>query len=467
MPRISRRTFLSLAGAATVVCGCGGKAVIPGNGSSTLLAFSDIHFNPFYTKDSSVFTALNTADVSEWEGIFENSGSTVSSTWGADTTYPLLKQALASVRSNLGNSEVVIYTGDLLGHQIPSLYATASGIANPTNAAIAAFTNKTAQFVMQQIRAAVKSIPVVFALGNCDSYTGYGPDSTFLASTADTFYSSMLNGITDHQEFLTTFKSAGYYSVELFQKQLMVIGLNTILCSPLITPLPPASAVNPQFAWLDQQLARAQAAGQKVWIVMHVPVGGYLSATAASADSNGQIPSAQMMWVPAYQTSFLEIVAKYPGLISMLIAGHTHMDEYRLMMPGYALEIAPGISPLFGNDPAYKMFTLDLNTFIPGDYSVVKRSLAAASPSQFASYYTFTEAYGTPEYSTEYLEKLFPTLATDPVQQARFRQTTIQATIRATPSPTRHGRSTGAALGTCQSRESWRRRIPIDEGWRT
>jgi sphingomyelin phosphodiesterase acid-like 3 len=428
MPHLSRRTFLELASTA-LISGCGTGRIPFAADSAPFLAFSDIHFNPFYTNDPKVFQALDAADASQWQGIFESAGITAPSLWGTDTNYPLLKLALASIRQNLGASPVAIYTGDLLGHQIATLYQKASGSSN--QARMQSFTDKTAAFVMQQIRAAVGDIPVLFAVGNCDSYTGLGPDTNFLASNAQSFYSQMLNGAASRTEFMATFTAAGNYTVNLFGGAVMAIGLNTMLCSPYVVPpyVPGArdnsAAVGAQFAWLDLQLAAAQAAGQKVWILMHVPVGGFLGQTATppNIDSSGHIASAYMMWIDSYQTAFMTTIAKYPGLVSMMMAGHTHMDEYRIVMPGYTLEIAPGISPAFLNDPAYKRFTLSLTSFAPTDYQAMKYSLEApVSPTQFQSYYTFTHTYDVPNYSSEYLEQLFPKLASDPATQALFRQ---------------------------------------------
>ena len=130
MPHISRRTFLELASAA-VITGCSERTNSFMRGNVPLLAFSDIHFNPFCANDPKVFQALDAADASQWQGIFEAAEIPAVSIAGADTNYPLLKLALASVRQNLGASQVAIYTGDLLGHNIAGLYQTASGSSDP------------------------------------------------------------------------------------------------------------------------------------------------------------------------------------------------------------------------------------------------------------------------------------------------------------------------------------------------
>jgi hypothetical protein len=401
-----------------LVCGCGGVSTISTN-DFPVVVFSDIHFNPFY--DPSLFAALNSADVSAWLSIFKTSSITAPSALGYDTNYPLLAVALSSVTQNLGASPIAIYTGDLLGHGIPQLFAKYSG--SSAVAPLLAFTDKVVAFVMQQIRSAVGNIPVVFAVGNLDSYSGYGPDSTFLSNTAELFYTQFLNGTADHQRFLDSFKSGGYYSVEMLESKLMVIGINTILFSPLL----PASViaaevpeVTAQFAWLDAQLAAAQTAGQKVWLLMHVPPGADEGTTASSASSNGQITSASMMWNSAYQATFLEILAKYPGLIALTLAGHTHMDEYRIMSPGNSLEITPGISPVFKNDPAFKVFTFSLDTLRPIDYSSMNYDLSAM-PAEFNHYYTFSTAYSEQGTLSDSLARLFPRLVNSQAQQALYR----------------------------------------------
>jgi sphingomyelin phosphodiesterase acid-like 3 len=415
MPHLSRRTFLELTGA-TLICGCGGSSSIGGNGDAEVLVFSDVHFNPFY--DQQLFQRLDESDPSQWEGIFESSTVTAPSIPGADTNYPLFKIALASIRANLGSSQVVVYSGDLLGHQIANLYQSNSGSSDAT--AMQTFTDKTATFVMQQIRSAVGDIPVVFAVGNCDSYTGYGPNSVFLNNTAEIFYSLMLNGTANHDEFLDTFKTAGYYSVELFGERLMVIALNTVLCSTMV-PGDNSELVNPQLLWLDAKLASAKAAGQKVWLVMHVPLGAFVSQTAGTIDANGQISTSAMMWNTDYQNEFLTILSKYPGVLSMCIGGHTHMDEYRIMSPDYVLGIAPGISPVFGNDPAYKVFTIDQASFVPNNYRTMSIDLHTL-PKRFRTYYLFTTAYSVPAYTNQALSTLFLNLATDKTKQSLFRQ---------------------------------------------
>jgi hypothetical protein len=272
--------------------------------------------------------------------------------------------------------------------------------------------DKTVAFVAQQIRASVGNLPVMFAIGNIDSYTGYGPDSTFLSNTADTFYSQFVNGSVDHQTFLNTFTSGGYYSAQPFGTHLVVIGLNTNVFA-LGVPGDNDAAVAAELAWLDSTLAAAQAAGQKVWLLMHVPPGANTVTTAGSL-VNGQIVSGTMMMYQSYQASFLQILAKYPGVITMTLGAHTHMDEYRILSPSIVLDEVPAITPCFGENPAYKVFTLTQNTLTPTDYRSLNYDLAALPlPAQFNNYYTFSAAYSMTGPLSASLTQLYPQLATN------------------------------------------------------
>lgn len=430
MAGVTRRVFLKYSigtagalGMSSLMLGCGG-----GSSNAPLIVFSDVHFNPYF--DPAIVPALISSDVSQWESIFKSSKLQQPAAYGADTNYPLLVLALASISQNKGSSSLVVYTGDILSHYFPQYFygyrnGTKSSQNDADTAAMIGFSNKTVQFFMGLVRAAVGSIPVMFALGNADSYTGYGPDSAFLTNTAELYYSQFLNGTTDHQQFLSSFQAGGYYAAEPLgvNAGLTVIGLNTIIFSPLV-PGNNDAVVNTQLAWLDSQLAAATAAGNKVWLLMHVPPGADIGTTAQKAASNGQInaTSATMMWRPAYQETFLQTIAKYPGTVTMTLAGHTHMDEFRIISPGNVLSVAPGVSPVFNNNSAYKVVTFSQNTFEPTDYAIVGCDISKPASAQFTNEYTFSAAYGATGLLNPSLEQLFPLLKTDSAKQASYRK---------------------------------------------
>lgn len=406
---------------------CGGSTDSSGK-DFPLLVFSDVHFNPLY--DPALFPALVAAEASGWDAVFRSSGITAPAAYGKDCNYPLLMLALAGIKQNLASSPFVIFTGDILGHGLPQLfYHLLNGTLTPRDnadvASMQAFTDKAVAFFMDQVRSAVGNVPVLFALGNGDSYTGYGPDGSFLSNNAELFYGKFLNGIGDRQAFLTTFTAGGYYAVEPSRANLTVIGLNTIIFSPLVASTPGANdaAVAAQLDWLDAKLAAATVAGKRVWLLMHAPPGADIGTTAkpANVDINGHISTATMMWVPEYQTRFLQILANYPGVVSLALAGHTHMDEYRVLPSYDTIEITPAIAPYFGNNPAFKTFTISSRSLKPTDFRSFNCDLAAPS-AQFYAYYRFSASYGMQGDLGVSLVSLTPALAADSAKRELYRE---------------------------------------------
>lgn len=273
MPQLARRKFIEFAGIS--------RSRDPermrqfdrdyGTGEFPVLVFSDVHFQPFIPPDAPITSAfqanaelvqlLDAADTTRWPSIFQgsaNAANSVLSAPGTDTNYALLSLALGNMKQRVRSCPAVLFTCDFLGHSLDQLYSTYS--VNKTAAEAAAFVDKTLTFVLQQIRAAMGSVPVYFAIGNCDSYSGFGPDSSFLAHNARQLCELALNGAGQEQEVISTITDGGYYSVEPAGMNLMVIGLDTIALAPLVAGDPTMIAA--QFAWFDSKLAEAGKAGK-------------------------------------------------------------------------------------------------------------------------------------------------------------------------------------------------------------
>jgi hypothetical protein len=392
-----------------------------------VVTISDLHFNPFY--DPTLYPALVAADASQWATIFRRSKMTAPSGGGTDTNYPLLGLTLASMKQKMGASPVVLFTGDLLGHNIPALFYTAyykeSPYPTPDAAAVAAmqqFIDKTVAFVAAQIREAAGYAPVIYVVGNIDTYAGSaGPDSTFLTNNARTIYSQFLTDIVDERRFFDTFTSGGYYSVQPPGSRLRLIGLNS---NSFVDGTPLAAEANTELDWLNSQLAAARVARQKVWILMHVPAGANSQATAVNAAEAGtpdevNETTTSMMWDPGYQATFLQTLADYPGVVTLMLAGHTHMDEYRILPTGNVLEQLPSISPCFGNNPAFKVFTITKDTLTVTDYDSFYYDLASM-PEQFNGLYQLSAAYGARGPLNSSLLQLYPRLVGNPTQRGAY-----------------------------------------------
>jgi sphingomyelin phosphodiesterase acid-like 3 len=402
MTTISRCLWIPLTLSSLLLMnGCNSStAPDPATTAYQVVTVSDLHFNPLY--DPSLYSSLAAKDPSQWAQIFQGSQVKSPSGPGADTNYPLLLLALADLKRHMGASPVIIFTGDMLGHYIPENFSCAYNnetlppadcppLNHQGTVAMQQFVDKTFTFVAAQIRAYVGDVPVLYVPGNVDTYqvAALGPDVVFLNNNGATVYNQLLNSRVDQQTFLSTFASGGYYSAEPLGPQLLVIALNS---NSFVPGSPTSGEATAELGWLNSQLASAQAAGQKVWILMHVPPGA--NSQGMAIDTPGQLDdnNVSMNWRTDSQSAFLQTLSKYPSTITLMLAGHTHMDEFRILPSGNVLEQLPGISPCFGNNPAYKVLTIARDTLAPTDYESFSfdPSITAA---RFESLYQFSSTY--------------------------------------------------------------------------
>lgn len=432
MSKLPRVLIYTVAITGFLCSGCGGGSTPeprPAEGNYQVVVFSDLHFNPLY--DKSLYPALVAADPSHWNGIFRTSTIKTSSAWGDDTNYPLLQLALAAIQAKASVSPVILYTGDLLAHGLPVefylSYCAKQACTYPPSqtqaAALQAFVDKTVAYVTAQIRWAAGNVRVLFAVGNIDTYDtdGLGPDRTFLSNNAESFYTQLLDSGVDRQEFMQTFTSGGYYSAQALGGEVLVIGLNTnaFVQGGLGTP-------DAELAWLDAQLAAAQANGEKVWLLMHVPPGVDTQTTASNAATAGtpdKVTDAttSMMWLPGYQETFLHTLENHPGVVTFTLGAHTHMDEYRILSPANILAEVPAISPCFGENPSFRIFTVPKSSFMPTNYSSYNYAMGTTSaPAEFNSFYTFSSAYAMSGTLESSLARLYAQLAVDGAKRQSY-----------------------------------------------
>ena len=158
---------------------------------------------------------------------------------------------------------------------------------------------------------------------------------------------------------------------------------------------------------------------------MHVPPGPDVYGTvSAYMDGTGRISDAGMLWKEEYQERFLEIIRPYSDTIEACFAGHTHMDEYRILYyeDGAASEtilISPSISPQFGNNPGFKVFTVSTSDWELQDYRSMVYPFDVADPA-FETYYAFSSAYGLSGPLGQALNQLVPELVSDEVRRGNY-----------------------------------------------
>ncbi len=307
------------------------------------LLLADIHFDPFATMSRSQIEGLRLKPIEEWDGIF-GPPKGVPSSYDHDSNYSLMCSALSAAAGQ--NTFYVVCTGDLLAHGFRDLYydnyKTYDGFSE--------FTIKTERYVLAKMQKTL-GVPVICALGNNDTDTGdYSEPSP-----------QMLEAVAAQLKTLSTPESRATFAFGGFclipnpaVPGRDVLVLNSVLWSASA----PALTLNQsdpgwtELDWLQWQLDAARRAGRKATLVMHIPPGfdAYKSVKQGAPVAG---------WRDEYTNRFRSIMKTYGDVVQIGFAGHTHMDDFRLISGTLPIRITPAVSPLFFNNPGYATFDFD------------------------------------------------------------------------------------------------------------
>jgi len=391
---------------------------------TSVTVFGDVHFTPFYDPD--LFWELVDTPADQWAHIFSRSTVTEPQSWGKETNYPLLLKTLEAVGEASDNNPVVLFPGDILPHKFRETFFSLYGVED--EAAVRSFAYKTTAFFVEEVRKALPDIPVLFVLGNNDSYAGdyrLVPEGAYLADTADLFYNALLLSGADQEQFNKTYRAGGYYQAQPPSSKVLFICVSSVLFSALWSGEGGEEAAMKQLDWIEATLENARQKEKKVWIIMHVPPGADVYATVSKfMDESGHISHASMMWKIPYQERFLEIVRPYGDIIEACFSGHTHMDEYRVLFYGSDGSPEPvvgisAISPQFGNNPAFKVLTADQSNWELQDYRSIAYLFQEQNP-VYETLYTFSNSYSLYGPLNKDLVELFPLLPNEEALKTHY-----------------------------------------------
>jgi len=398
-------------------------------GDNQILWFSDIHFDPF--ADPDIVAELAKADHADWGRIFAQSAihGAYPST-GRETNYRLLRESLRDMRKHVPGPDLILFTGDFLAHHFNENYATLTGDAG--QAGLRSFIDKTLAFLVDQILDHYSQPPVYFCLGNNDSYEGdylLTPNSPFLASSAR-ILGPLLKSEADQAVLATTYPQGGQYEAALPGANVRLLALNSIFLTPHApsassgatpgatsgaTSEASGGAAREQLDWLESRLSAAAQDGARVWILLHTPPGVDVFATRKAnpgAVSPGPV-------VPLLREEHLArlraILLRHQDHVAAMFAGHIHRDDFRLFRAetGAAVVtfVVPAISPVYADNPAYKILTYDPVTLTIQD-SIVH--YLDPGPGTWQVGQVFSRAYGPGELSPQRMDQLWADVRGNP-----------------------------------------------------
>jgi sphingomyelin phosphodiesterase acid-like 3 len=420
-----------------------------------VLMVSDIHFEPFW--DPGKTQRLFAAPIAEWNTILaapSTAGQSQSfaalqqtcKASGVDTSYTLFASSLKAMRADARGAKFITLSGDLMSHKFACKFETLFPHAQPGE--YRAFAEKTVDYVMMELRGAFPRVPVYAALGNndtdCDD-NRLNAHGEFLAGTGKAMTADL--PAPEQSLALATFAAGGYYAAALPapMRHTRLLVLDDLFMSAKYSTCPDRSnptggKPNPteateQIAWLREQLDAARREHEKVWVMGHIPSGvdPYSSILKLVQVCSGATP---VMFLSS--ETLPETLAEYGDVVRLVIFGHTHMDEMRLLKPSngsvdrnvdhgpVAVKVVPSISPVVGNNPSFTVARIDPVTAEMADYKVVMASNQTGVDTTWTEEYDYAKAYSEPSFTASAVADLISRFKADSTAQTSVSQSYLR-----------------------------------------
>lgn len=358
------------------------------------LSLSDLHFDPYLScnkRPCPLIQKLQAAPAAHWGRLLSRHDSSIP-VYGKDSNYQLLLSSFAAAQKEgeAAKIQFVLILGDLLAHDYDKKYFKYAD--DKTQAGYARFVKKTLEFLNAELKQAFPQTDVYLLIGNNDSYEkdySVVPEGAFLKDFSQV-EASLINNRRNREEFLREFPHGGYYAVDApSQSALRLVFLNSVLFSAKAKGPQLEQAAQAQIDWLQQELKMAAKKKQQVLIAMHIPTGIDVYTTLLTPFSIVEF------WKTAYSKRFLAEVQQASGQIMGVFQGHIHADAFQILSgPGQnALPFTgtPSISPIFGNNPAFKIYSYSLPGLKLVNFVTYYRSLNSST--QWEKEYDFDEVY--------------------------------------------------------------------------
>lgn len=189
--------------------------------------------------------------------------------------------------------------------------------------------------------------------------------------------------------------------------------------------------------WLEQSLAEAQRAHEKVWLMFHIPPGvdGYASAMkrkkltggGAADDAATCADSVVPMWKVEWTAQFDALLAKYSSTVTAALAAHTHSDDFRVIgtggeQQGYVL-MAPAISPIYQQNPAFRVVNYRADGSLRDQTTYYLTNLPAASAKtkgRWKKEYTYSSQWKAHAINVASLNSVYNRVVADETTRAAW-----------------------------------------------
>lgn len=322
--------------------------------------------------------------------------------WGnikCDAPQILVQGVLKEMAAVEPNPDFIIWLGDNVKHDI---------FQQSREENLEATYNCT-QFIKQ----AFPGTRVIPIMGNHEAYP---TDQFSVPPGMDWLYDPLAEYWADWipQDAVASFVYGGYYQT-VTDDGVLVAALNLMYCDPENFYLQNASSdPGNQLFWLNSVLTQAEAIGQKVLIIAHIPPGMKIKAGPPNC-------------TPAYSKLFSDIIVRFSSIIIGQVYGHTHEDSFLVYRDNSTSRnpvsfgiVSPSLTPYTNHNPAARLIAYDNATKAFQNIYTYWTNLTATNEQDsivFSEEYELPSAYNMPDLSAKswfalsermrYDEKLF------------------------------------------------------------
>ncbi len=373
----------------------------PNHSVSQVVAIADIHFTPFAdcpAKNCVLIAKLNQADAAQWPQILSQYSHNTLPISGQETNYTLFHSLLVQIQQEQPKNVLIL--GDFLAHRYHTLYVKYSHDYNRNH--YNKFVINTLKYLTDSIQQVLPADGAIYpVIGNNDSYGGKGcaysdycvvADGSFYRELAG-LWSSLFRNDYNKAQFLDSFPHAGYYEIVLPNTHNHIIVLNTVLFSHKAQGPDIDQQAQKQLAWFEQKLQKISDAKEKTWVIFHIPPG--IDAYSTAKNFFGVVIP---FWESNYSKPFSTLIHQYNPAINAVLSGHLHMDGFLILDMGYSSNIiidtfVPSISPVFGNNPSYKIYTYSNQEFKLHNFATYYLNLKSNASPTWQKEYDFSATY--------------------------------------------------------------------------
>jgi hypothetical protein len=122
------------------------------------------------------------------------------------------------------------------------------------------------------------------------------------------------------------------------------------------------------------------------------------------------------MWKPIYTEQFRKLLLRYRDTVSISLAGHEHMDDFRLI-GGSLIQMTPGLSPVVGQNPGFRVVSFNPNGTLSDEDTYFLSNLSdvldAATP-VWKLEYSFAKKWGVRQVDFKNFFRLYRDIETKP-----------------------------------------------------